>query len=77
MAAHYGIPTINLAKEVTGRIDAGEFTWEDDFNPKNSSGSCIIGCPVLCSDQIAQKSDVDYQYFKIINFVFWVMRSYF
>lgn len=31
VAAHYGIPTINLAKEVTERIDAGEFTWEDDF----------------------------------------------
>lgn len=33
--------------------------------------------PVLCSDQIAQESDADYQYFKIVNFVFWVMRSYF
>jgi sialidase-1 len=31
IAAHYDIPTINLAKEVTARIDAGEFTWEDDF----------------------------------------------
>ncbi len=31
VAAHYNIPTINLAKEVTERIDAGEFTWEDDF----------------------------------------------
>ena len=31
VAAHYHIPTINLAKEVTERIDAGEFTWEDDF----------------------------------------------
>ncbi len=31
VAAHYDIPTINLAKEVTERIDAGEFTWEDDF----------------------------------------------
>lgn len=31
VAAHYRIPTINLAKEVTERIDAGEFTWEDDF----------------------------------------------
>ncbi len=30
-AAHYNVPTINLAKEVTDRIDAGEFTWEDDF----------------------------------------------
>lgn len=31
VADHYDIPTINLAKEVTERIDAGEFTWEDDF----------------------------------------------
>jgi lysophospholipase L1-like esterase len=31
VAAHYSIPTINLAKEVTERIDAGEFTWENDF----------------------------------------------
>jgi len=31
VASHYGIPTINLAKEVTDRIDNNEFTWEDDF----------------------------------------------
>jgi lysophospholipase L1-like esterase len=31
VAAYYNIPTINLAKEVTDRIDEGEFTWEDDF----------------------------------------------
>lgn len=31
VAQHYNIPTINLAKEVTERISAGEFTWEDDF----------------------------------------------
>ena len=31
VAEHYGIPSINLAKEVTDRIDASEFTWEDDF----------------------------------------------
>jgi len=31
VAAHYHIPTINLAHEVTDRIEAGEFTWEDDF----------------------------------------------
>lgn len=31
VAVHYNIPTINLAKEVTERIDHGEFTWEDDF----------------------------------------------
>jgi len=31
VAAHYNIPTINLEKEVTERINAGEFTWDDDF----------------------------------------------
>lgn len=31
IAAHYNVPTINLAKEVTDRIDAGEFSWKDDF----------------------------------------------
>ncbi len=31
VAEHYQIPSINLAKEVTERIDAGEFTWEADF----------------------------------------------
>ena len=31
VAAHYQIPSINLAKEVTERIDNGEFTWKDDF----------------------------------------------
>ena len=28
---HYNVSSINLAKEVTDRIDAGEFTWKDDF----------------------------------------------
>jgi len=31
VADFYHIPTINLAKEVTDRINAGEFTWKDDF----------------------------------------------
>jgi sialidase-1 len=31
VAAHYHIPAIHLAKEVTDRIDNGEFTWENDF----------------------------------------------
>jgi lysophospholipase L1-like esterase len=29
VAAHYGVPSIDLAREVTERINAGEFTWED------------------------------------------------
>lgn len=31
LAAHYQIGTINLAREVTHRINNGEFTWEEDF----------------------------------------------
>ncbi len=31
IAQHYAIPSINLALEVTERINAGEFTWEADF----------------------------------------------
>jgi len=31
MAKMYHLPLINLAKEVTDRINAGEFSWEKDF----------------------------------------------
>ncbi|MFN3168997.1 MAG: GDSL-type esterase/lipase family protein [Phycisphaeraceae bacterium] len=31
IAERYGVPTIHLAREVTERIDAGQFTWEGDF----------------------------------------------
>lgn len=31
VAAHYGLPALDLAEEVTERIAAGEFTWEGDF----------------------------------------------
>ena len=31
VAQHYRINSLNLALEVTERINAGEFTWEDDF----------------------------------------------
>jgi lysophospholipase L1-like esterase/pimeloyl-ACP methyl ester carboxylesterase len=37
VAAHYGVSTINLAKEVTERIDNGEFTWENDFKDLHPS----------------------------------------
>jgi len=37
VADHYGIPTINLAKEVTDRINAGEFSWEEDFKDLHPS----------------------------------------
>lgn len=31
VAAHYKVSTINLAREVTQRINRGEFSWEEDF----------------------------------------------
>jgi sialidase-1 len=31
VANHYGVSTVHLAREVTERIDAGQFTWKDDF----------------------------------------------
>ena len=37
VAKHYGISTINLAKEVTDRIDNGEFSWEGDFKDLHPS----------------------------------------
>ena len=37
VAKNYNIPSINLAKEVTDRIDAGEFSWEGDFKDLHPS----------------------------------------
>lgn len=37
VADHYGIPSIHLAREVTERIDAGEFSWEEDFKDLHPS----------------------------------------
>jgi len=37
VAEYYKISTINLAKEVTERIDAGEFDWENDFKDLHPS----------------------------------------
>jgi sialidase-1 len=31
VAERYSVPSIDLAREVTERIDAGEFTWDGDF----------------------------------------------
>lgn len=31
VAVHYNLPSVNLAKEVTDRINNKEFTWENDF----------------------------------------------
>jgi sialidase-1 len=37
VADHYKVGTVNLAKEVTDRINNGEFTWEDDFKDVHPS----------------------------------------
>ena len=37
LAEYYGLPFINLAKEVHERIKAGEFTWKDDFKDLHPS----------------------------------------
>ena len=37
VADHYNMGTINLAQEVTQRINKGEFNWEDDFKDVHPS----------------------------------------
>lgn len=37
VAERYGVPSIDLAHEVSARIDAGEFTWEKDFRDLHPS----------------------------------------
>ncbi len=37
LAKYYGLPFINLAKEVCERINHGEFTWKDDFKDLHPS----------------------------------------
>ncbi|MBV9468494.1 MAG: prolyl oligopeptidase family serine peptidase [Abitibacteriaceae bacterium] len=37
VADYYHVPSIDLAKEVTERIHAGEFTWEKDFHDLHPS----------------------------------------
>jgi pimeloyl-ACP methyl ester carboxylesterase len=37
VAEHYGLADLNLAREVTERIEAGEFSWEKDFKDLHPS----------------------------------------
>jgi sialidase-1 len=37
VAEWYGVPSIDLAREITERIDAGEFTWDGDFKSLHPS----------------------------------------
>ena len=55
VAEYYNIPAINLAKEVTDRINDGEFTWEDDFKNLHPSP---FGQGVYARSMIAFLNDV-------------------
>ena len=60
VAEHYNVSTINLAKEVTERISAGEFTWENDFKDLHPSpfGQNIYARSMKQFLQNALKSDI-------------------
>jgi sialidase-1 len=60
VAEHYNISTINLAKEVTERIDAGEFDWENDFKDLHPSpfGQNIYAQSIKQFLKSALKSDI-------------------
>ncbi len=32
VAAHYGVPTLDITEEIHERIKRGEFSWKEDFN---------------------------------------------
>ena len=63
VAEHYHISTINLAKEVTERIEAGEFDWENDFKDLHPSlfGQNIYYQSMMQFLQNALKSDESVQ----------------
>lgn len=58
VAANYSISTANLAKEVTERIDAGEFDWENDFKDLHPSpfGQNVYAQSIIQFLQVALKS---------------------
>jgi hypothetical protein len=59
VAEHYKVSTINLAKEVTERIAAGEFDWENDFKDLHPSpfGQSIYAQSMIQFLQNVLKSD--------------------
>ena len=63
VAEHYNVSTINLAKEVTERIGAGEFDWENDFKDLHPSpfGQNIYYQSMMQFLQNALKSDESVQ----------------
>jgi sialidase-1 len=60
VAEHYSVSTINLAKEVTERIDAGEFDWENDFKDLHPSpfGQNIYAQSIKQFLHYAMRSDI-------------------
>lgn len=60
VAKHYNVSTINLAKEVTERIEAGEFTWVNDFKDLHPSpfGQNIYAQSIKQFLESAMKSDL-------------------
>ena len=68
VTAHYKLGTINLAKEVTDRINNGEFTWEEDFINLHPSpfGQSIYFCSMK-SFLESQYTQVDENRKNIIN----------
>ena len=59
---YYNISSINLAKEVTDRIDAGEFNWESDFKNLHPSpfGQSIYAHSMIEFLDNAYSSHLDY-----------------
>ena len=49
VAEHYHIPSINLAREVTERIHASEFNWDNDFRDLHPSSQEFAWEHVLLS----------------------------
>jgi len=61
VAEHYNIPTINLAREVTDRINNKEFTWKDDFKNLHPSpfGQGVYANSIICFLEGSFKDKVD------------------
>lgn len=72
VAEYYNISTINLAKEVTERIDEGEFDWENDFVNLHPSpfGQAIYFNSIKLFLEAAWKSgfvDIELEVSEILN----------
>lgn len=63
VARHYNVSSINLAKEVTKRISAGEFSWDDDFKNLHPSpfGQGIYARSIIRFLENAQNSNQHFE----------------